>query len=259
MLRPFRAFLQRYPRSYILSLGVAFCFFASMHVLAAPLPLYVTHLGGDAVDVGLASGLFAGFALLARAPVGWLADRTRRWWLLLAGCGIYLLSALGYLAAASVPAVLAIRAFHGMGISIFTTGYTALAADLSPADRRGEALGLAGTAGPVAMLLAPALGDWIRLRFGYSPAFFLAALSALAGIALLWGLPRGSGYAPQRPPAPPDQAGRMGFVLGPTSGLFICGFTFAALYAFMPTFAVERNQVTAAPFFIAFPAALIGA
>ncbi|MBC7224294.1 MAG: MFS transporter, partial [Anaerolineae bacterium] len=122
MLAPLRAFSRRYTSSYRLSLAVALCFFVSMHLLTAPLPLYVTHLGGNAVAVGLASGLFAGFALLSRAPVGWLADRVHRWWLLLAGCAIYVLASAGYLAAGSVPAVLALRAFHGMGISAFTTG-----------------------------------------------------------------------------------------------------------------------------------------
>jgi MFS family permease len=213
------------------------------------------------VAVGLVSGLFAGSALLSRVPVGWLADRTRRWWLLLAGCGIYVLASLGYLVARSVPAVLALRVFHGVGISLFTTGYTALAADLSPADRRGEALGLAGTAGPLTLLFAPALGDGVRLAFGFGPAFLLAAVAALGGLGLLALLPRHSGHAPSSPASRGVSRGlRLQDVpWDAVLGLAACGSAFSALYAFMPAFAVERNQVTAAPFFAAFSLALIGA
>lgn len=261
MLGSLRAALQRYSRPYRLSLAVALFFFTSMHLLTAPLPLYVAHLGGNAVAVGLVSGLFAGSALLSRVPVGWLADRTRRWWLLLAGCGIYVLASLGYLVARSVPAVLALRVFHGVGISLFTTGYTALAADLSPADRRGEALGLAGTAGPLTLLFAPALGDGVRLAFGFGPAFLLAAVAALGGLGLLAFLPRHSGHAPSSPASRVVSRGlRLQDVpWGAVLGLAACGSAFSALYAFMPAFAVERNQVTAAPFFAAFSLALIGA
>ncbi|MGC8839087.1 MAG: MFS transporter, partial [Anaerolineae bacterium] len=109
---PLHAVLRRYSRPYRLSLAVALCFFTSMHLLTAPLPLYVAHLGGGAVAIGLVSGLFAGAAVLSRFPVGWLADRTHRWWLLVAGCGIYVLASLGYWTAPSVPAVLALRVFH---------------------------------------------------------------------------------------------------------------------------------------------------
>jgi MFS family permease len=261
VLGSLRAALQRYSRPYRLSLAVALFFFTSMHLLTAPLPLYVAHLGGNAVAVGLVSGLFAGSALLSRVPVGWLADRTRRWWLLLAGCGIYVLASLGYLVARSVPAVLALRVFHGVGISLFTTGYTALAADLSPADRRGEALGLAGTAGPLTLLFAPALGDGVRLAFGFGPAFLLAAVAALGGLGLLALLPRHSGHAPSSPASRGVSRGlRLQDVpWDAVLGLAACGSAFSALYAFMPAFAVERNQVTAAPFFAAFSLALIGA
>jgi len=255
-----RGILQRYPRSYLLSLGVALCFFTSMHLLMAPIPLYVTHLGGGAMAVGLAAGLFSGFALLSRVPVGWLADRVHRWWLLLAGFGICLAASAAYIAAHTVPTVLAIRAVHGMGAAVFTTGYTALAADLAPADRRGEALGLAGTAGPIAMLFAPALGDWVRLRFGYTPAFALAALAALGGCVLLILLPRRSGHAPQPPASSRSgNSGLQGIRLSVAFGLVACGSALSTLYAFLPNFAVERNQLTAGPFFIALSAALIGA
>lgn len=256
-----RVALQRYSRPYRLSLAVALCFFTSMHLLTAPLPLYTAHLGGNAVAVGLVSGLFAGSALLSRFPVGWLADRTRRWWLLWAGCSIYVLASLGYLAARSVPAVLLLRLFHGVGISLFTTGYTALAADLSPADRRGEALGLAGTAGPITLLFAPALGDGVRLTWGFGAAFLLAAVAALGGLGLLAFLPRRAGHAPSPFPLQ-GTARRMPLRDVPWSailGLAACGSAFSALYAFLPTFAVERNQVTAAPFFVTFSLALIGA
>lgn len=261
MLGALRAATRRYSRPYLLSLAVALCFFTSMHLLTAPLPLYVASLGGNAVAVGLVSALFAGAAVLSRIPVGWMADRTRRWWLLLTGCGIYVLASLGYLVAPSVPAVLALRLFHGVGISLFTTGYTALAADLSPADRRGEALGLAGTAGPITLLFAPALGDGVRLTLGFGPAFLLAAVAALGGLGLLAFLPRQAGHTP-RLPASPGTARGLRFQdvpWGAVLGLAACGSAFSALYAFMPAFAVERNQVTAAPFFAAFSLALIGA
>ncbi|NLE75790.1 MAG: MFS transporter [Chloroflexi bacterium] len=258
--RAWRSVVDRFPPALWLALAIALCFHSSMNILTAPLPLYVTHLGGGATEVGLAAGLLAGFALLMRLPVGWMADGLPRWWLLFLGCMVFLATSFGLTLVATVPAVLALRTLQGLGLSAFSTGYSALAADLARPGRNGEALGLAGIAAPFAMLYAPALGEAARLQMGFRPAFLLAALAALAGLVLLLWLPRRSGHAPQplRQPAShgqPQGRVRPSIILA----LALSGAIYAVQWGFMPTFAVERNQLTAGPFFSAMALATVGA
>ncbi|WLT40083.1 hypothetical protein NON20_14110 [Synechocystis sp. B12] len=48
------------------------------------------------------------------------------------------LAPLGYLLTATVGALMAIRAFHGICLAAYTTGYNSLVVDLSPPQQRGK-------------------------------------------------------------------------------------------------------------------------
>lgn len=50
------------------------------------------------------------------------------------------------------------RAFHGVSIAAFTTGYSALVVDLSPPKQKGELIGYMSLAVPIGMAIGPAMG-----------------------------------------------------------------------------------------------------
>jgi MFS family permease len=76
----------------------------------------------------------------------------------------------------------ALRFLQGMAFAAFMTSNLTLLADLVPASRRAEAVGVFGVSGLVTIALAPALGEIVLRAYGF-PALFAGAV--LLGIGTL--------------------------------------------------------------------------
>ncbi|NJQ96982.1 MAG: MFS transporter, partial [Hydrococcus sp. CSU_1_8] len=85
--------------------------------------------------------------------------------------------------AQSIYPLMAIRAFHGISIAAFTTGYSALVVDISPLKQRGELIGYMSLAVPIGMAIGPALGGYLQDSIGYTPLFLVSAGLGLLGFS----------------------------------------------------------------------------
>jgi MFS family permease len=150
-----------------------------MTSLLPVLPIYIQDVGGTKQQVGLVMGCFAIGLILSRTWLGQLADRRGRKIIILIGTVVAAIAPLGYLIVQSIPALMSLRAFHGISIAAFTTGYSALVVDLSPIERRGELIGYMSLAIPIGMAIGPAVGGYIQADFGYTPLFLASASSGL--------------------------------------------------------------------------------
>jgi MFS family permease len=266
----------RYPRSFYLAIAANLFFFTSFQWTFATLPGYVQAIGGDATDIGLAFGLFALSAVVARPGIGWLIDRWGRKPVLLVGALVFAASPVLYALSSSIWPFQAVRLLHGVGIAAFTTAYTALVADLAPAGRRGEAVGLAGVTNNLGMLYAPVLGQTMQSGLGYAAHFWAAA--GLAAISFCLVLPV---VEPQRHRAPwhgrratasrrsgvgdaVESAGQSFWAAGRIRAVWVAAFGstglavgYGAVMSFMPPHAVERNLTTVGGYYSAFAAAMI--
>ncbi len=146
-----------------------------MTSLLPVLPAYIEDVGGTTQQVGSVMGCFAIGLLLSRTWLGWIADRRSRKLVVLIGTAVAGIAPLGYLLVHSILVLMAIRAFHGISIAAFTTGYSALIVDLSPAKQRGELIGYMSLAVPIGMALGPALGGFLQAYAGYTPLFLGSA------------------------------------------------------------------------------------
>jgi MFS family permease len=156
-----------------------------MFLLFAVLPLFVVQeLKGAESQVGLIMGAFAVAALLSRPISGWLADTWSRKAGVSLGALIYCLAPILYTQAGSVPIMLMLRFFHGVGLAAYTTAASVLAADLSPPARRGEAMGYYGIALNLSMAVGPALGAALVGPMGFTGLFWFAAALALGSLFL---------------------------------------------------------------------------
>jgi MFS family permease len=176
-------------RSVFVLFASGLLFWSSMASLLPTLPLYVESVGGTEQQVGLVMGAFAIGLLASRTRLGRLADQRSRQLVLLIGVGVGAIAPLGYLVVKSIPLLIALRAFHGISIAAFTTAYSALVADLSPPDRRGELIGYMSLVTPVGVAIGPALGGFVQAAWGYSPLFWMASgLGALSflGSCQVW-------------------------------------------------------------------------
>src|SRR3981081_1927743 len=97
--------------------------------------------------------------------------------------------ALALSASATMAAILAVCVVRGLGFAIVVVAGSALVAALVPPERRGEGLGLYGVVVGVPAIVALPFGVWLAGYAGYPPVFVLGAVAALAGLAVVPGLP----------------------------------------------------------------------
>ena len=135
-------------------------------------------------QLGLLGGLyFAFFYCFIAIPVGWLADRTNRVWVVSIACGIW--------SAATIACGLS-RNFGQLAVSRMTVGFGeaggvppsyAIITDYFPPGRRGMALGIFNLGPPVGAALGIAFGASIAAAFSWRDAFI--AIGAIGIVVAL--------------------------------------------------------------------------
>jgi MFS family permease len=248
----------RYPRSFYLVIVANLFFFSSFQWTFATLPAYIQEIGGDATQIGLAFGLFSLSAVAARPAVGWLVDRWGRKPVLLIGAGIFCLSPVLYALVSSLWFFQVVRVLHGAGIAAFTTAYTALAADLAPPARRGEAIGLSGATNNLGLLFAPALGAYAVTAQGYAFHFWVSAAVSVPSLLLLLAVREPGRDASVSPTGPGlwDVA-RMRSVWVAAFGSTGLAVAYGAVLSFLAPFADEWGLTLAGGYFSAFAVAMM--
>ncbi|HET8578955.1 MAG TPA: MFS transporter [Methylomirabilota bacterium] len=164
--------------------GATFVFFLSFYLLLPALPLYARTLGIPESQIGFIIGLFAVSSMVVKPVAGWAADRWGRKPLMLAGAALFACSSALYGWSVTVAALLAVRLLHGAGMGLFPTASASMVADVAPAARRGEAMGLWGAAGNVALALGPLGAVWMADRWGFGWLFAISTAVALTALAL---------------------------------------------------------------------------
>lgn len=175
--------LERHLRRSLLTLFVAgLLFWSSIAITLPTLPLYVKSVGGNSQQIGVVMGSFAIGLLLFRPMLGRMADDRSRKLVLLIGVAVVAIAPLGYLFITSIPLLMVLRAFHGISVAAFTTGFSALVADLSPPNQRGELIGYMSLVNPIGVAIGPALGGFIQASYGYPPLFITSFALGFVGL-----------------------------------------------------------------------------
>ncbi len=183
---------------FLLFLAATAAWFFSIFVLQAALPQYMEARGFSNGRIGLVIGSLSISAILFRPYLGRAMDRGALIPLLIVGAVMMISSPL-YGIGTLLWALLGVRLFQGVSSAIFMTGNPALAAELAPEARRGEAIGLASVASTVAIAIGPPVGLLIGAHVSYHLTFALSAGAGLLCALLL--LPLREALTPQ-PPSP---------------------------------------------------------
>ena len=162
-------------------------FFASFNMLIPELPEYLTSLGGGEYK-GLIISLFTVTAMLSRPFSGKLADKVGRVPVIMVGSLVCFFCSLVYPILTSVAGFLMLRLVHGFSTGFTPTGTAAYLSDVIPAERRGEAMGLLGTAGSLGMAGGPAIGGTLANNFGLDWVFYCASAFGLLSVVILAGI-----------------------------------------------------------------------
>ncbi|MEH1839667.1 MAG: MFS transporter [Nostoc sp.] len=182
-MKAFDTFDTELRRNLLILFTASLLFWSSLSLLLPTLPLYIDNVGASKQEIGIVMGSFAIGLLLSRPMLGRLADERGRKIVLLIGTIVAAIAPFGYLATKSIELLILVRIFHGISIAAFTTGYSALVADLAPTETRGEIIGYMTLATPLGLAIGPALGGYLQATSSYGILFLFCA--ELGFVALL--------------------------------------------------------------------------
>lgn len=151
------------------------------------LPAYLTSLGGEDY-IGLIIALFTLTAGLSRPFSGKLTDRWGRIPVMVFGAVVSAAVALLYPFISSVAGFLLLRFIHGLSTGFKPTGTSAYIADIIPAHRRGEAMGISSFFGSMGMAIGPSIGPIIAATYSIEAMFYASSIFAFLSIAILLGM-----------------------------------------------------------------------
>lgn len=175
-------------RNLMLLFTSGLLFWSSLTSMLPTLPIYIASTGATKLQIGIIMGSFAVGMFLFRPQCGTLADRRGRKIVLLMGMSVAAIAPIFYLFTKSMILLMLVRAFHGISIAAFSTGYTALAADLAPENRRGEVMGYMTLVAPIGAAIGPAVGGYLQTAFGNNTFFLTATVLGCLGFICLFPL-----------------------------------------------------------------------
>ena len=163
-------------------------------------------------QLGLIGGLyFALFYCFISIPVGWLADRTNRVWILALACALWSAATMACGLAGNYSQLVAARMTVGIGEAGGVPPSYAVVSDYFPPGRRGTALGIYNLGPPIGAALGVAFGASIAAAYSWRDAFLalgsVGLVAALAVVLIVREPPRGG----LDRPAPTLEASASGF------------------------------------------------
>jgi MFS family permease len=240
-------------RNLYFMFAAGLCFWACMASMLPVLPLYIQDLNATSQELGIIMGSFAIGLLLFRPQMGILSDTKGRKFVLLLGILVAAIAPVLYLFAQNKLLLIGVRIFHGISIAGFATAFSAMIADISPPQHRGEVIGTMSLANPIGMAIGPMVGDWMLHSQGYHACFWLSCTLASVGFvfATQVQIPKQSTLTVT---AEPTQ-GYLRFLWKPefrtpTLMMLVVGSAFGILSAFVPLYLRQNHlDVTASAFY----------
>ncbi|MEI9991162.1 MAG: MFS transporter [Rhizomicrobium sp.] len=147
-------------------------------------------------QLGLIGGLyFALFYCFISIPVGWLADRTNRVWILALACALWSAATMACGLAGSYAQLVVARMTVGVGEAGGVPPSYAVISDYFPSGRRGTALGIYNLGPPIGAALGTAFGASIAAAYSWRDAFIalgsVGVVTALLVLLIVREPPRG--------------------------------------------------------------------
>ncbi|HET7569620.1 MAG TPA: MFS transporter [Gammaproteobacteria bacterium] len=149
--------------------------------------VYAKHLtGATAATIGLALGIYGLAQAILQIPFGTLSDRIGRKPVIAAGLILFAIGSVIAAMSGSIGGVILGRALQGAGA--VGSAILALGADLTREENRTKAMAMIGMTIGVSFALAVVVGPLLNGWVGVPGIFWLTAVLALAGIAVLYTL-----------------------------------------------------------------------
>ena len=158
-------------RDFILLFFAQFTFSFVFQSLIPTLPIYLSRLGSNEVEIGVLIGIFFFCSLVLRPFVGKALLRTPEKKFMITGSLLFALSSLAYLLAPPFWPLLIVRVFQGIGFAFFHTASFTLIANISPEAHRGQSLSYFALAMSISGALGPSVGIFLINHFSFTLLF----------------------------------------------------------------------------------------
>ncbi len=159
-------------------------FMTSFNLIVPELNDFITDLRGEEYK-GLIMVLFTLSAAISRPFSGKLADNMGRKSTMYVGIIVMTTATFLYPFSSTVLFFLLLRFFHGFSTGFLPTGATATITDLLPVDKRGQGMGVFGTAISLGIGAGQFLGTPVASTFGVTGLFIVAGILAIgAGLMI---------------------------------------------------------------------------
>ena len=156
--------------------------------LGVLLPQIRSDFGVDLTFLGAVAAAVGFVVTLASLPLGYLADRTRRVWLLRAGTILTAASITATGFATGPSSLVATRLAGGLAQGVAQPVSFPLTADYFPPRDRARVFAISFAAAQVGLILGPLLAGLTGARYGWRPTLFLLGGLALAASLLTFAL-----------------------------------------------------------------------
>lgn len=171
-------------RSLLSLVGIYSLRMLGLFLILPVFSLYAHHLeGATPTLIGLALGAYGITQALLQIPFGLLSDRIGRKPIITLGLVLFALGSIVAAMADTITGVIIGRALQGTGA--IAAAVMALVADLTREEQRTKAMALIGLSIGVSFALALAAGPVLNQWIGVPGLFWLTALLAVCGIAVL--------------------------------------------------------------------------
>lgn len=172
-------------RNFILIMIVSLFSGFLVNFFTNTMPVYAEEMTHTAVYAGLVTTTYTVAALATRPLVGVACEKMDSKKLIICGLILMTVSCFGYMFAATIWIILAIRIIHGIGFGIKTTASGVLVADIIPKSRFAEGIGMFGLYLPVTNAIGPAFGLYVVESGKFSTLFVIAGGLGCIAIILM--------------------------------------------------------------------------
>ncbi|MFC0524355.1 MFS transporter [Pontibacillus salicampi] len=170
-------------KSFISIACTNFFLFLTFYALLTTLPIYVTDtLGCSESEAGLIVTVFLLAAILTRPFSGKLLEIGGKRKMLFISLVLFTLCSFIYIWTDSFLLLLTLRFIHGIWFAIATTATGAIAADIIPAERRGEGLGYFAMSMNLAVVAGPFLALTLLNWLSFPILFTILALIVIGSV-----------------------------------------------------------------------------
>jgi MFS family permease len=235
-------------RNFILTFFAHFALLSIFYIFIPTLPIYLSRLGSNEVEIGILIGIFTLSSVALRPFVGRALLKIPEKKFMIIGALLFALTSIIYLIAPPFWPLLIVRLIQGIGFAFFHTASMTLIANISPEAHRGQSLSYFNLASTISGALAPPLGIFLINHFSFTLLFLVCAGLSLCSLFITTQL-RMRQFTPLK-----DSSIGKGFLLSqealPPS--FVNCFSFfiwGALTAFFPLYAINHGMENPGLFF----------